>query len=1132
MKAVIREHIEQLDVNKGGGIVSEKIRVDTIENPMLVIGLGGTGIDAMLSLKYQVNRRFVLPENPITRRKEEKPDNIEFIGFETNQGDKNKIYPPNKGIGLDLQKELVLLSNAEIGAMLKDKTVIDPSIREWLSPELSEADGTNGAGGIRQLGRLLLFTKSTEVIQSLRKKINLLLEGTNERLMVFILSGLSGGTGSGCFLDIAYIIRGIMEERYGSSGNDRVKILGYLFTPDVNLSRKNLNMNEQENIKKNGYAALKELDYWMNVDERKEDAFRQRYMNILEVNSKMPPFDLCHLISATNVDGKLLDDAYDYCMNVTAENITNFMANETKHAGHEFAIHDYMSNIRANINNMHKPYQANYKYNIIGAASAVLPIEEITTYLAYRLFDRMSKMFKAAPTEQDVNEFVRVLRMDSDSINGTFQNNIREPFPGYENSERFSYDNVIKTQSINVESLLKDYLGKCTEEFIKVRRQLPEELLKEFKSQVERIFLDPSKGPFYASRLINLNGGYCLLRTLEAYIESSKSRLQRLPEEIEERRDYALDKLAEARKAVLFGKEKKKNDYIEAKFEEYIIRAEEEKIKRMIEFYEDLVRLVNEQNSRIYGVFVEVLNELSKIFNNNSGILMNPEEKNSNGVKTYYWNIISVPDIARTIDAMVDEKNADELIRNFTNELLLEARSWTDEQEINIVASISNFLSDKFGDLITKSMEDFLRIKFGDDKPIDRLVETTIADRLDKDAIPSFYLNNSAKNLNLPSWGLVSVPIKSPAILKGIKEYQSNALGKSNFTIKESKVTNRIFWLNTKNGVPLYAYTPLAMYERAYEDTIFTSEGIGRHLAQTVNNNWTYFPSPIPEKSRGQSEYSERIRKQNNEAREEFDKGLKYGCIHLKNEDNKLSSQYECIVTEDFTMEEFLKQYNIGLENNSKINYEELQRCLTDLKTTLNSGLKMKYTVDIFNSFNEDTAKDNYIRSPKVRQLAKNELTKYEEINNKIAELEAVLESAQNEKNVFENFFEAIFTNTICKKGVIYVYDKDEEEREEWEPFVNLMKCERYPEYDLYKNYCITEEKKKRIIKLKSSKRLDAMLSDTEALLNRIQALIDVYVSTKEELKDRKAEMLDGTEKYDFYQKMSDKLSTMKKYVL
>jgi predicted RND superfamily exporter protein len=170
-----------------------------------------------------------------------------------------------------------------------------------------------------------------------------------------------------------------------------VNILGYLFTPDVNLANPSLSSHTQDYIRKNGYAALKELDYWMNISERGE-RFKQKYRDALTVNSPMPPFNLCHLISATNTEGKQLENAYDYSMNVTAENITNFMASEERHSGEEFAIHDYISNINTNIAQMPKPYSANYKYNIIGASSAVLPIEEITTYMAFRLFKKIEKM--------------------------------------------------------------------------------------------------------------------------------------------------------------------------------------------------------------------------------------------------------------------------------------------------------------------------------------------------------------------------------------------------------------------------------------------------------------------------------------------------------------------------------------------------------------------------------------------------------------------------------------------------------------------------------------------------------------------------------------------------------------------
>ncbi|USG68536.1 tubulin-like doman-containing protein [Brevibacillus ruminantium] len=1126
MKAVVREHIQQLDVSLGGGIVSDKIRVDTIDNPMLVIGLGGTGIDALLRLKYQVNRRFKLPVDPLSKKRKEKPDNIEFLAFETNEHDRNKKY---KGIGLDPVTEFVLLSNPEIGGVLQNRSILEPYITDWLSPELTITDGISGASGVRQAGRLLLFTKITQVVQTIEKKIKTLSEGTNKKLMVFLLTGISGGTGSGCFLDVAYIVRGIMERDFGSGGVDKVNTLGYLFTPDVNLSNKSLSSHTRDYIMKNGYAALKELDYWMNADERME-RFRQQYGNVLTVQSPMPPFNLCHLISATNLEGKALENAYDYCMNVTAENITNFMASEEKRSGEEFAIHDYISNIRTNINQMPKAYAANYQYNVIGASSAVLPIEEMTTYLAYRLFKKMEKMFAVAPTQEDAEKFARKLGIDVDSISRKFEERVPEPLPGYENSERLNYSNVISQQVVSIDHELEQgYLAKAREEYIKCKKQLPGELTVVFGDMITRVFLHPQQGPFYASRLIHSDKGYCLLKMIQSYIETLKVNLESYPREIEGARDNANEKLGDARSAFI-SKEKKKNAYIEAKINEYQIVADQEKLEQMIEFYEELYRLLNDENNRIYNVFTEILNTLNQIFEKNGDILINgSEEVDRTGNKTYYWNIVGVPDIAKVINSIMEQKEAEDLIRDFTSELLKRSDQWVKEQELDIVSAISEFLSEKFGDLITKSMEDFLVIKYGQEETLDRIVERKIAGKLDEEAIPVFHLSNNLGNLHFPSWGFVSVPVKAPGILKGIKNYQNTSISGSRFTVKESEVKNRIFWLNTKNGIPLFVYTPLKVYEESYERTILEREGIGRHLVQTEKNNWAYLPSPIPEKSWGDVYSNNRVKEYNAHVRQLFDQAQRFGCIREKGMNSQTSSRYECIITKPFEMKAFLAGYGLDGEA-QKASPGEIKRCLAELKGFMKEGLEKDSIRDIFGSINEEMAKENLIRYPELIRLMQEEVRKYAAIEEKIGELEAIVNSMQGEEELLNLFIEAMYTSTICKKGALYVYDKDEEE-EAWEPFVNLMKVNKHAEYAIYEQLRNLEPKRMTNLKRKASKRSDAMTlsEDTAALIGKLDEIAAAFQEAKNDLEYDRDDYVNGEELYQFYKKVWAKVNDMRK---
>ncbi|MEW9053008.1 MAG: tubulin-like doman-containing protein [Neobacillus sp.] len=1124
MKASVREHIQQLDVSLGGGIISEKIRVDTIDNPMLVIGLGGTGIDALLRLKYQVNRRFKLPQDPLSKKKREKPNNIEFLALETNEYDRNKKY---KNIGLDPNKEFVLLSNPEIGGLLQNRSTIEPYIKEWLSPELLITDGISGASGVRQAGRLLLFTKINQVVQTIERKIDSVLEGTGKKLYVFILTGLSGGTGSGCYLDISYITRGIIERKYGSTGVDKVSMLGYLFTPDVNLSKRGLSSHTVEYIEKNGYAALKELDYWMNVDERNE-RFKMKYGSLLNVNSPMPPFNLCHLISGKNLEGKWLENAYDYCMNVTAENITNFMANEDKKSGEEFAIHDYISNIRTNIAQMPKPYAVNYQYNIIGASMAEIPLEEMTTYVGFKLFEKMHRMFESTPEQSDVEQFAERLRLDPDSVHQRFNERVPEPLSGFENSDRFSYNNVIRNSVINIdEELDREFLLKAKEQYRKCKRQLPGEIIEEFRRHMDRLFLHPKKGPIYASRLVFSNDGFCLLKTIQVYIDGLRNRLERLPRTIQSETDYAYNKLEDARSAFI-AKDRRKNAYIEAKLNEFDARAEKARIEEMIEFYEDVFQLLNNQHAKIYEVYKEILETLKGIFQKNADILVNGEDVKHDSEVTYYWHLVSVPDVAREIQQMFDSKDGELLVQQWSEKLLEKSVYWINDNDVDVVGTVSEFLTDQFGELITKSMEDFLRLKYGADKPIDQIIEQKIAARLDRDALPVFHLANSNGQLHFPEWGFVSVPVKAPNIFNGIKNFEKHALSHSRFTIKESDLKNRIFWLNTKNGVPLYAYAPLHIYEKSYEKTILEKEGIGRHLVQTEKENWVYLPSPIPEKSWGDTYRNERVHQYNREIRELFDQAQHFGCIVEKDSEQNTSARYQCHFTKPLSLELFFKKHEVDPKRLRKATLGNLKRALTELKSMLSGGMEADGANDIFGSTTLELAKENFIRSPKLIERIKLEVKKYRQLEEHINIIQEFIGSQKNKETTINQFIEALYTRTICKRGALYVYDKEVEE-DAWEPLVHLLKTTQFVEYELFKSFTALKPRQLEQLLKKSEKRSQELIHQegTKQLIFALEEMASAYQKEKENLDYDYQDLANGEELYEFYKEMVMKVSSM-----
>lgn len=1089
MKQTTNDNIKQMDSSLGGGLISEKIRIDTINHPILVVGLGGTGIDALLRLKYQINRRFRLPEVS-NRKRKQKPDNIEFLAFETNEHDRKRY----KGIGLDPQSELVLLSNASIGSILNSRSTIPDYISSWLAPELTITDGTKGASGNRQAGRLLLFEKINHVIDAIDGKIRALRLDQENKLLVFILTGISGGTGGGSFLDIPYIIRGLVERDFGSKGIDKVDISGYLFTPDVHLSGNTLNTHTEEYIQRNGYASLKELDYWMNIEERGE-RFRQRYGSRLEVNSALPPFNLCHLVSATNVDGVFLKGAYDYCMNVTAENIVNFLAQEAKESEQEFAVQDYLSNLVSNIATMESNMPtgmnncANFVYNIIGASAAVLPTEEITNYLAHALFKEIQGIFDAAPADHDIDEFAVAAKVDINSLGNTLSEMIPSIRLDYEGTDYYSYNNVVKTRRVDVDEKLTDLYQEAKRSLAEARKTLPARLLESVKTQLIDVFMNPKKGPIYVAQLINPG----ILNRIDEYQKRLRDTQARLSDGIRSLEMECDDRFEEAKKSMFMSHEKRKNAYIESKVNLYRARLRNDCFDELLDIYRDIRAALESENDRIYNTYVEILEEIGKILEKNT------QNAESQDAKTYYWNIIKVSDVASEIDEVVAAAGSETLVREFAKVLVAESYKWISDSDLDIVGSLSDFIYDQFSSLLSRSMEEFIIQSTKDSSiSIEQIIQDQIAPRLYKDARPVFHLDNSAGMFSFPSYGMVSVPNNVPEILRGIESYQKDSLSQLKFNIRRSNITNRIFWLNTQNGIPLFAYAPIKVYEELYEKTINTKEGIGRHLVMNDRENWLNLPSPIPERIWGDTYTNPRQKAYNDRARRAFESALSYGSI------TEQGGKHVCVITDGW------EPPNISEESDILT----LSKSLQLLQKLRREGLPVLETRPIFNSESKDNAETNLIRSPRLLDLVESENMKYEAIDNMIQKLEAIKDEKDRAQRYADDFLRTMIGEAVVKKGALYIYNKSPEE-DPWEPFVNLMDHADYPEFMIFTKYKELSETKKEIL-LKKARANEEKYPEGKLMevLKKWQA---VFEARKEAIDDDQWNYANGDEMYAFY---------------
>jgi hypothetical protein len=278
----------------------------------LVIGIGGSGAEVIMRVRRHLADHFgSLERIPVIR----------FLYIDTNP----EWFQRNAS---EIEKDIQLDSSEMVDAQIPDATNLYRGVQnqeygnyDWLSIDRlqSHTNVINGAGTIRQLGRLCFWKHYTNIRDKASSLLAELNKGSHNRFMqdhhgidmipginIHIAAGLAGGTGSGMFLDAAYLARHLGGLQTIQGGCQTV---GYLFMPDSFVGL------PATNPIPNGYAALRELNYYSYAyapGNSLSSLFGQPKWSAMytdkpsdQVESTAPPFDCCYLLSRSNKNVQL-----------------------------------------------------------------------------------------------------------------------------------------------------------------------------------------------------------------------------------------------------------------------------------------------------------------------------------------------------------------------------------------------------------------------------------------------------------------------------------------------------------------------------------------------------------------------------------------------------------------------------------------------------------------------------------------------------------------------------------------------------------------------------------------------------------------------------------------------------------
>lgn len=874
-------------LSQGGGIVSKKSLSPRYPgSAALAIGIGGTGMRALWKLKQKVYAQ-IQPDSSSGGVK--RYDHIQFLVIDS---DSTEIASTAGEAQIDPNSEFCNISDSQLSVKLSDpdevRKIKENPLLNWFDVDHARMQGIEGAGGIRQVGRFLLFSNVNKLLDQLNFKITEALTDQNPpALDIYIFAGISGGTGSGTFIDTCYLIKSILKDR-GIAGD--AKTFGMFFLPDVPTSKPAVAANAPAKRwnASNGYAAMRELDYLMHLKEAGE-RFQQNWGSC-QIDTDEPPVNMCHLFSATNAQGTIVQDGFNVALNAAADLVMSYLSDVqlTILPGKEpeQTIRGSMANIDNGVTGLKPQLGADLTYHIVGTSEAEIPMTQFLTYLGCGFFDKVSafiddqtKMPIASDADalakqlgfKDEFDLKQLVESGSDELHvDDFSRNLdglreygllgRNEFPvEWIQPKQEWIDSSAGKRKRNAANLLS-MKGDFDWDHAKHANG---SLIAKVFDVLCQISCDYNRGPRYAASL--LHGGQ---RTFQSYLDGIVEAAGRHAAQDSDYANQMLDKKFDANQRFMhpgFFESKKglARTFYENSMDHFNYLRSAEAWRDTAEAANDLRDALDAMYAVFFKPLVACLDSLSQTFKANSTWLATGQgSKAPNGC----IHILDLADVKPLLDAAINQLQGSNCVTELVRSLIINRQCWSQGNEPALKELIDGYVLSlgDFTSVAQTTIDNFLAMKYlapglnvqTNQGQLVKNVESKVINKMHAAAEPMFW---ARQTYNITGAGVsypfcnISVPSCSGTLKNAANSCKAGTANQKSMQVRLTGSTDRISVVRYYSGVPFFSYVGVSNLKKEYDNSINTMFGACAHLYANTgrggadDHDWRKtLPTPMP----------------------------------------------------------------------------------------------------------------------------------------------------------------------------------------------------------------------------------------------------------------------------------------------